>query len=105
MARKVNEPFDFWKQDLNPTTVGERIAVGLIEMTWTAPHPDSGDSDRGAYVTSIRGTDFRISPFGGWHAMEGAIRMAQEAYRVIADAIDSAVVKAEGKLAHEPQKD
>jgi hypothetical protein len=105
MTQRVAESFDFWKKNLKPTTVGERIAIGLIGMTWTAPHPDSYDSDRGCYRTSIRGTDFEIRPPGGWDSMEVAIMRAQKAYRVIADAIDSGLAEAQKEDASDPDEE
>lgn len=90
MSRKP-QLSDYWKQNLKPVTLGEHAALDLIRMTWSPAHADSDDSDRGNYVTSIVGTDFRISPPGGWHSMEIAAERAQKAYRVIADAIDLAI--------------
>jgi hypothetical protein len=82
---------NYWKQDIEPKTVGERVALDLIEMTWTPAPEGACESHRGTYSTRIRCTEFKISPPGGWHAMEHAHRMAREAYQVIADAIDAAI--------------
>ncbi len=84
---------DLWKTKVVPATPGERIAISLLETTWTAPPDGADDSDRGLYVTTVPGTELRISPWGGWHAMEQADRRATDAYRVLARLIDEALAR------------
>lgn len=86
-SSRKEKPCIAWRHGFLPRTLGERLALSLVEVVWLEPLDSESSRDRGRYIVRIKDSPLQ-STYGGDYGLERSSAAAMELLESLARGID-----------------